>query len=95
MFWLDAEVEGEERPEGFITSQANESSKGHQEDSKPRDRCDEEVGYFTRVRGRRAEEGRSERLGRVVRGSEDVVVGDGQNLKGASYVEQWSLKLMA
>ena len=92
MFWLDAEVEGEERSEGFITSQANESSKGHQEDSEPRDRCDREVGYFTRVRGGRAEEGR---FGRVVWGSEDVVVGDGQNLKGASDVEQWSLKLMA
>ena len=78
MLWLDAEFEGEERAEGLVTLQANESSKGHQEDSEPSDRRDGEVGCFAGIRGRRAEWGCG-KLRRVVWGSEDVV-GDGQKL---------------
>jgi len=59
VLWLDAEVEGEERSKDLITSQANESSKGDQEESEARNGGDGEVGYFTGTR-RRAEGGRSE-----------------------------------
>ena len=52
---FDAEFEGEERAEGLVTLQANESSKGHQEDPEPSDRRDGEVGYFSGMRGRGAE----------------------------------------
>jgi len=47
VLWLNAEVEGEERSKDLITSQANESSKGDQEESEARDGGDGEVGYFT------------------------------------------------
>ena len=32
MLWFDVEIEGEEWPQDFIATYANESPKGHQED---------------------------------------------------------------
>ena len=91
VLWLDAEFEGEERTEGFVTLQADEGSEGHQENSEPSDRRDGEVGYFAGMRGGRAEGGCGEPR-RVLWGSEDVV-GDGQELQGAGDVKQRPLKL--
>lgn len=57
MLWFDAEIEGEEWTEGFIASEANEGSKGNQEDSEQGDRCDGEVGQIASMRGGRAKGG--------------------------------------
>jgi len=91
MLWFDTEVEGEERPKGFIRPEADESPKGHEGDSKQGDRSDGEVWQFASVRGRRAEGGVGE-FRRALRGPEDVVMGDGQKLKGTGDVKQRPLE---